>query len=80
MLQQEPGVHALPVVLVEARQHPQTLRTDQDATGPCSESPVEQPPHLILQQTLTWLLWNGSRHTAQLSASRGWDESRHSLG
>lgn len=80
MLQQQPGVHALSVVLVKARQHPQTLKTDQDAAGSYSQSPMERPSHLILQQMLTWLLWNGSKQTAQSSASGGWDESRHSLG
>lgn len=80
MLQQQPGVHALSVVLVKARQHPQTLEKDKDATGSYRKSPTEQPSHLTWQQMLTWLLWNGSKHTAQLSASGGWDESRHSLG
>lgn len=51
MLQQQPGVHALSVVLVKARQHPQTLDKDKDATGPSSKSPTELPSHLILVVT-----------------------------
>lgn len=84
VLLQQPGVHAVSVVLVKTRQHPQTLtppdkahrRTQHTQQKMLRETYTFESPGVIL----TWLLLKGSRQTAQLSASAGCDWSRHSLG